>query len=82
MRKFTDRLGATLGLAALLCGGLVAMAGLACLAVGSYGLFVGFHGGPIGAGLLMLFGAALFFVGCFLGYNGFYANLAPGEESK
>jgi hypothetical protein len=82
MKKFTDRPGWILGSISLLGGGLVAMAGLACLAVGLTGLFLGFHGGLIAAGLLAAFGAALLFVGYFCGYNGFHSNVARRDESK
>jgi hypothetical protein len=82
MTTFTDALGRLLGFMTLLGGGLLAIAGLACLAVGSYGLFVGFHGGPIVAGLLALFGAALLLVGCLCGHNGFCSLVARGGKRK
>ena len=69
-----DRLGRILGLITLVGAGLIAMVGLACLAVGSYGLFAGLHGGSIVAGALAMFGAALMFVGYLCGRNGFQSH--------
>jgi hypothetical protein len=71
MVMFTDQLGKVLSLTSLIGGSLVAIAGLACLAVGLYGLFAGLHGGPAVAGILAVFGAALMFVGYFCGRNSF-----------
>ena len=74
MSLITDQLGRIFSLIALTCAGLIAMAGLACLAFGSYGLFTGIHGGPMVAGLLIAFGAGLTFVGYFCGRNSFQSD--------
>lgn len=68
---FADLLGRVISLITLICAGLMAMTGLACLAFGSYGLFTGLHGGPMVASLLVVFGAGLTFVAYFCGRNGF-----------
>ena len=71
MVMFTDQFIRVLSLISLICGSLIAMAGLACSAIGVYGLFAGLHGGPIVAGLLTAFRTALMFVGYFCGRNSF-----------
>jgi hypothetical protein len=71
MTMIADQLGRIFSLIALTCSGLMAIAGLACLAFGSYGLFTGLHGGLMVAGLLIVFGAALTFVAYFCGRNSF-----------
>lgn len=70
----TDQLGRILSFIALTCAGLIAMAGLACLAFGSYGFFMGLHGGPMVAGLLIVFGAGLTYLGYFCGRNSFQSG--------
>ena len=70
----TDQLGRIFSLITLTCAGMIAMAGLACLVLGSYGLFRGIHGGPMVAGLLTVFGAGLTFVGYFCGRNSFQSD--------
>jgi hypothetical protein len=74
MTMITDQLGRVFSLITLTCAGLIAMAGLACLVFGSYGLFMGLHGGPMVAGLLIVFGAGLIFVGYFCGRNSFQSD--------
>lgn len=74
MTMIADQLGEIFSLIALICAGLLAIAGLACLAFGSYGLFAGLHGGPMVAGLLIVFGAGLTFVGYFCGRTSFQSN--------
>jgi len=74
MTMITDQLGRIFSLISLICAGLIAMAGLACLAFGSYGLFTGMHGGPMVAGLLIVFGAGLTFVGYFCARNSFQSE--------
>lgn len=74
MTMIADQLGRIVSLIALTCAGLIAMAGLACSAVGAYGLFTGLHGGPMVAGLLIVFGVELIFVGYFCGRNSFQSQ--------
>jgi hypothetical protein len=74
MTMIADQLGRIVSLIALTCAGLIAMAGLACLAVGVYGFVTGLHGGPMVAGLLTVFGAGLIFVGYFCGRNSFQSQ--------
>ena len=74
MTMVTDLVGRIFSLIALTCAGLIAMAGLACLVFGSYGLFRGIHGGPMVACLFIVFGAGLSFVGYFCGRNSFQSD--------
>ena len=74
MTMITDQLGRIFSLITLTCASLIAMAGLACLVFGSYGLFRGIHGGPMVAGLLTVVGAGLIFVGYFCGRNSFQSD--------
>lgn len=74
MTMFADQLRRILSFITLICAGSIAMAGLACLAAGSYGLLEGLHGGPMVAGLLVVFGATLMFLGYFCGRNDFQSH--------
>jgi hypothetical protein len=42
---------------------MIALVGIVILGFGASGLIVGVHGGPVTAGVMILFGSALLFIG-------------------
>ena len=59
-----------LGTFCVLFGGLLGIAGVGVVALGGYGFIGGIHGGWVYALTIVLFGAALGFVGFFCGRYG------------
>jgi hypothetical protein len=66
----TDIADISIGLFSLLAGGAIALIGAVILWFGVSGFVVGVHGGPITAGVMSLFGAALLFIGYYGGRYG------------
>jgi hypothetical protein len=70
MMRLTDIADITMGLFSLLAGGVLGLIGTVILGFGVSGFVVGVHGGPITAGVMSLFGAALLFIGYYGGRYG------------
>ena len=67
MIRRSDSLAIGLGVAGLVAAALVGLTGAAVLVGGLYGLAIGMHGGPLVAGLMLVFGAALIVLTIHLG---------------
>jgi hypothetical protein len=61
MNRRTDLLTIVLSVTTLLGCGLLGLVGVGLAAMGIYGFVVGVHGGPLVAGIMLLFGAGLAF---------------------
>lgn len=70
MRQLTNIADILLGLTSLLAAGIIGLIGIAIFGFGVSGLVVGVHGGPITAGVMILFGSALLFIGYYGGRYG------------
>jgi hypothetical protein len=83
MSRRTDLLTWALTVVTFLGCGLIGLLGVGIAALGLYAFFVGIHGGPIAAGIMLLSGAALAFVGYYLAklFTASERNRASGADN-
>jgi len=66
MSRRSDLLTLLLTAVTFLGCGFIGLIGVGIAAMGLYAFIVGIHGGPLAAGIIFLFGAALAFIGYYL----------------